>query len=176
MKQTVTVSALTLCVNMAARPKRFVHDFHEMGPAVGKVEKGPKINKNLYKQNFISTKIYSKHNKNSPSGIQRGIWWVAWLWLSEALLSFYSMHLWRTRNIFLTVICIMLSSESCGLVGGMTLKYKWMSMHIYFHQDLVKSPWAQRGKDVYSVTDNRLLDGRQNFSVSKILVIDCPKI
>ena len=43
----------------------------------------------------------------------------------------------------------MLSSESCGLVGGMTLKYKWMTIQVYFHQDLVKSLWAQRGKDVY---------------------------
>ena len=28
------------------------------------------------------------------------------------------------EKIFFTVICIMLSSENCGLVGEMTLKYK----------------------------------------------------
>ena len=138
MKYTVT--ALALCLNMADRPKRmssapkrFVDDFYEMDPAnVDRVGKRREIDKNLYEVNIVDVSKERKQIKIHFVGFSEEFdeWrnydcerdYFPFVRLEKMFLP--NGGSMEDRKIFFTVSCVMLSSESYGLVEGMTLRYE----------------------------------------------------
>ena len=135
MEQTVTVSDLALSVNMADRPKRLCTISMRSAQRSVKWKNDQRstkicINKTLHKQKFVSSTIkFTKWDsaRNLMSGVTmtvRGITFPLFDWEKKVFLPNHWKIYRIQEKIFFTVICIMLSSENCGLVGEMTLKYK----------------------------------------------------
>ena len=170
MKYTVT--ALALCLNMADRPKRmsrapkrFVDDFDEMGPAnVGRVGKRRKIDKNLYEVNIVDVNNEWKQIK------------IHFVGFSEEFDEWCNYDCERDYFPFVRLEKMFLPNRAIPIVlPNRAIKRKLWSgrrddpkVRIEMNVDpdvfstglaQVTLSTSQRGKDVYSATDNRLLDG-----------------
>ena len=155
---------------MSLVPKRFVDDFYEIGPAVGKVEKRPMVDKSLCEEETVDV------NKEQT---QKRIHFVGFS---------KEFDKWRhydcERDYFPFV-----RLEKMFLPDGGSMEDRKNIFHGQLYRVIKRKLWSgrrddpevriemndpdvfssglgqvtlstsQRGKDVYSVTDNRLLDG-----------------
>ena len=147
---------------MQRAPKRFVGDFYEIGPAnVGKVEKRPKIDRNLYEEEIVDVNMgfSEEFDERRDDDCERD--YFSFVRLEKMFLpNGESME--DRKNIFHGQLYRVIKRKLwSGRRDHPDVRIEMNVDPDVFSSGLrqVTLSTSQRGKDVYGVTDNRLLDG-----------------